>query len=72
MRSSKPDDAGRTWQTVGTHHKFPTLFYEFGSPVLFATDQTGWIEQQNPSSTNTLWRAFDGGGKRQQVRIPGT
>ena len=51
MRSSKPDDAGRTWQTVGTHHKFPTLFYEFGSPVLFATDQTGWIEQQNPSST---------------------
>jgi hypothetical protein len=70
------DNAGRTWRTIGTNHRFPALFSqlfsEFNLPVRFATAETGWVEQQNPAGLNTLWRTSDGGSDWQRVAIPGT
>ena len=71
------DDAGRTWHTITTDHTFPALFYSFGSPtppvVRFASDNVGWIVQQDPeASTNTLWRTVDGGREWHQITVPGT
>ncbi|MGC9222210.1 MAG: hypothetical protein ACP5H2_12880 [Solirubrobacteraceae bacterium] len=71
------DDAGRTWHTITTDHTFPAFAYNFGSPtspvVRFASDNVGWIVQQDPeTSTNTLWRTVDGGRQWHQVTVPGT
>jgi photosystem II stability/assembly factor-like uncharacterized protein len=71
------DDSGRTWHTVRADHTFPALSYSFGSPtppvVLFASDNAGWIVQQEPqTSTNTLWRTVDGGRQWHQVTVSGT
>jgi photosystem II stability/assembly factor-like uncharacterized protein len=70
------DNAGRSWRTITTDHRFPALFYSYGSPtppvVLFASDEIGWVVQQNHASVNTLWRTVDGGSQWDRVSIPGT
>lgn len=71
------ENAGRSWHTITTNHTFEPLSYSFGSPtppvVRFASDQVGWIVQQDPeASSNTLWRTVDGGRRWHQVTVPGT
>lgn len=67
---------GRTWRTIATNHRFPTLFYAYNSPpgadAPFASDNVGWIVQTDPASVNTLWRTVDGGSRWHRVSIPGT
>jgi photosystem II stability/assembly factor-like uncharacterized protein len=71
------DDAGQSWHTIASDRTFPALPDSFGSPtppvVLFASDNTGWIVQQDPqASTSKLWRTLDGGRRWHQVTVPGT
>jgi photosystem II stability/assembly factor-like uncharacterized protein len=71
------NNAGHSWHTITTNHTFGPLSYSFGSPtppvVRFASDQVGWVVQQDPeASTSTLWRTFDGGRRWHQVTVPGT
>jgi hypothetical protein len=71
------DNAGHSWHMITTNHTFAPLSYSFGSPtppvVRFASDQVGWVVQQDSeASTSTLWRTVDGGRRWHQVTVPGT
>ena len=70
------DNAGHTWRTIITNHRFTTLSYAYNAPALavtFASAKIGWVFQQDPTtSVNTLWRTIDGGRRWRQVNVPGT
>ena len=69
------NNAGKTWKTITTNHRFPALSSPYSLPTpfaLFDSGGTGWVVQQNIAGISTIWRTADDGTHWHHVTIPGT